>query len=84
MTDMNPKHFTNDHPRLAAALTSAAALLLVAVIVLFAWNSFAMPVLDLARIQFKEALGLTLLLAVVGRLLVPGRRHTHGGHRAEQ
>ena len=83
MTYLNSRNFTGNHPRLTALLTLVASLALVAVIVLFAWNSFAVPVLDLTRLQFKEALGLTLLLAVSGRLLSPGRPHAHRDHRAQ-
>ncbi len=84
MINSNPRGFVTEHPRLAAVLTFVALLSLLAVVVLFAWNSFAVPVLELSRLQFKEAVGLTLLLAVAGRLLAPGRQHAHRDPRAHR
>jgi len=57
----------------AAALGAVTA---AAVVVLFAWNSFAVTVLDAEALRFKEALGLTLLVAIAGRLFAP-RSHRH-------
>lgn len=74
MTLRPTTRFVTRHPRIAAVATALALLLLASVSVLFGWNSFAVPVLDLGRLQLREALGLTLLLTVCGRLLAP--RHT--------
>lgn len=82
MTHNHLNPFVQRYPRTAATIATVGSLALAAVIVLFAWNSFAVPVLELAKLQFREALGLTLLLVIAGRLLVPGRRrgrpHGHG------
>lgn len=56
----------------AAAL---GALTATAILVLFAWNSFAVTVLDAEALRFKEALGLTLLVAIAGRLFIPRSRY---------
>ena len=61
--------------RFIRALTGVAGLAGLALVVLFAWNSFAVPVLDADSLRFKEALGLTLLTAIAGRLLTAGRHH---------
>jgi len=61
-------------------MTAASALAVAAVVVLFAWNSFAVPVLDMDALRFKEALGLTLLIGVTGRLLSPAS-HRDSRHR---
>jgi hypothetical protein len=63
------------HPRLGAALSIAAGFAALTVVVLFAWNSFAATVLGLTELDFRQALGLTLLLAAAGRLLSDGRLH---------
>jgi len=63
-------------PRVQRVATAIGALAAVAVIVLFAWNSFAVPVLDAETLRFREALGLTLLVAIAGRLFA-SRDHRH-------
>jgi len=65
------------YPLIAASVAIFFYLAAATIIVLFGWNSFAVPVLELDRIGFREALGLTLLLAVAGRLISPrlGARH---------
>jgi hypothetical protein len=65
----------DQHPRLRAAFSVAAGFAALTVIVLFAWNSFVATVLGLTELDFRQALGLTLLLAAAGRLLSGGRRH---------
>ena len=63
-------------PKIRRVATAMGALAAVAVVVLFAWNSFAVPVLDAEMLRFKEALGLTLLVAIAGRLFA-SRDHRH-------
>ena len=76
---MNPDHSTRSSNWRAAVRHVTAALVALsaaAILVLFAWNSFAVTVLGAATLRFKEALGLTLLAALAARL-VTRRRHDH-------
>lgn len=83
MSKFNLRHFRNSYPRSAGFVAVTGALTTATVIVLFAWNSFAVPVLDADTLRFKEALGLTLLAVVAGRLLAPARRRKHRQHWTE-
>jgi hypothetical protein len=83
MSKFNLTQFSHSYPRSAGFIAASGALALAAVIVLFAWNSFAVSVLEVDALRFKEALGLTLLVGVTGRLLAPTRRHDHRHHRTE-
>lgn len=83
MSDLNLRNVGRSHPWAAGILAASATLALASAIVLFAWNSFAVPVLEMDAIRFKEALGLTLLLGVAGRLLSPSKRHAHRPARSE-
>ncbi len=83
MSNFNLTDFRQSHPWAAGILAASAALALASVIVLFGWNSFATTVLEMEAIRFKEALGLTLLLGVTGRLLSPARRRAHRSARSE-
>ena len=81
MSKLDLKAFSHSYPRSAGIVVASGALALTAVIVLFAWNSFAVPVLEMGTLRFREALGLTLLVAIAGRLLAPARHH---GHRRDR
>ena len=81
MSKLDLREFGRLHPRTAGTVAASAALAFAAVIVLFAWNSFAVPVLEADTLRFKEALGLTLLLSVTGRLIAPARRREHRLHQ---
>lgn len=81
MIDDRRNRFAQRYPRTTATIAIAGLLALAAVIVVFAWNSFAVPVFELAELQFREALGLTLLLAITAKLLAPGRRRGRGHRR---
>lgn len=83
MSKLDLKTFSHSYPRSAGIVIASGTLALVAIIVLFAWNSFAVPVLEMDTLRFKEALGLTLLVAIAGRLFAP-RRHGHRSNRIER
>ena len=70
-------------PKILRVATAIGALAAVAIIVLFAWNSFAVPVLDAEMLRFKEALGLTLLVAIAGRLFA-SHDHRHARIKGRQ
>lgn len=67
------------HPVIAKVLATFALVAAAATLVLWSWNSFAPDVLGLDAIRFKQALGLTLLSLVVGRLMVGGSHHRFPG-----
>lgn len=69
------------HPSVRATVVAAGLLAGATVIVLFSWNSFAPDLFGLEALRFKQALGLTLFTAVVGRLLVPHRSRYSGYSR---
>lgn len=75
------ERFFDQHPRFNVALRAVAGFAALTVVVLFAWNSFAVTVLGLAALDFREALGLSLLLAAAGRLVF-GSRRPFGNTRA--
>ena len=81
MTHRALHRYARNHPAVFSSLWLAASLALAAIVILFSWNSFATAVLDLGPLQFREALGLTLLLAVAGRLLSGRTRHAAHRHR---
>jgi len=60
------------HPVIVKVLTAFALIAAAATLVLWSWNSFAPDILGLDVIRFKQALGLTLLSLVVGRLVAGG------------
>ncbi len=76
MNDYDSMSSPGWQPKIRRVATTIGALAAVAIVVLFAWNSFAVPVLDAEMLRFKEALGLTLLVAITGRLFAP-RDHRH-------
>lgn len=84
MSKFNLTEFSHSYPRSAGFIAVAGALTLATVIVLFAWNSFAVPVLEADTLRFKEALGLTLLISVAGRLLAPARRQEIRHHQPKR
>jgi len=76
---MNSNHSNTSsswHSAMRHVATALGGVAAAAIVVLFAWNSFAVTVLDAAALRFKEALGLTLLVAIAGRLFAP-RTHRH-------
>ena len=76
MNDYDSMSSPRWQPKLRRVATAIGALAAVAIVVLFAWNSFAVPVLDAEMLRFKEALGRTLLVAIAGRLFA-SRDHRH-------
>ncbi len=81
MSKFNLRGLCHAHPRFAGVIAAVGTLALAAVIVLFAWNSFAVPVFEVDALRYKEALGLTLLISVAGHLLRP--RHRYGSRHSE-
>jgi len=71
MTDNDIWKHARGHKAAVRAFAAVGTLALAATLVLFAWNSFAVPVLDAEVLRFKEAIGLTLLVAIAGRLFSP-------------
>ena len=67
------------HPVILKVLTTFALIAVPATLVLWSWNSFAPDVLGLDAIGFKQALGLTLLSLVVGRLVAGGGHYRFPG-----
>ena len=63
------------HPVIVKALTGSALIMAAATVMLWSWNSFAPDVLGFDAIHFKQALGLTLLSLVVGRLVAGGSHY---------
>ncbi len=76
MTNDLSQRSSSWHSAVRHVAAALGTLLAAAIVVLFAWNSFAVTVLGAEALQFKEALGLTLLVAIAGRLFAP-RRHGH-------
>lgn len=77
MSKFDLRELGHSHPWFASVIAVIGTLALAAVVVLFAWNSFAVPVFDLDALRYKEALGLTLLVSVLGHLLRPRHRRRY-------
>ena len=63
------------HWMLSGAVVAVAAVLAVGFFVHFSWNMFAPDVFGLPRLEFRNALGMTILAAALSFIVRPRRRH---------